>query len=605
MNDTTTSTPARSDVPVELTWDLTTIFATVADWEAAFAHASTYAEKLASYKGRMRRSARLLAEYMSLSDEAYQLLYKLYVYASMSSDQDTTVSAPKALKERILKLWSDIAAATAFDLPEILAIKPERLARYIDSSPALKARQHQFDEINRSRSHVRSHEVQELLATTQIVRQGPDSAYSALTNADLVFPNIKGDNGQDVQLTDANYGLFLDSKNRDVRRGAFEAMFGTYRGLRNTFAALYASQVNCDIFGARSSKYSGSLARALEGINVPDSVYSSLVDTVHANLPLLHRYLDVRKRILGVDELHMYDLYVPLLGEVDDKIAYADAQETVLAALAPLGEEYVNALRAGFAARWVDVMPNKGKQGGAYSGGAFGTNPFILLNWQGNIDSMFTLAHEAGHSMHSFFSRRTQPYHYSDYTMFVAEVASTTNEALLAQYLLSKTTDPAMRLYIINSQLEGIRTTLVRQTLFAEFEREAHARAEAGEPLTPDLLCEIHKALNEKYYGAAVKVDDLIDIEWARIPHFYNSFYVYQYATGISSATALARQILTEGAPAVERYLNFLKSGSSDFSINLLKGAGVDLSTPAPIQAAFDAFADYLDLFEKEHAQLK
>jgi oligoendopeptidase F len=250
-------------------------------------------------------------------------------------------------------------------------------------------------------------------------------------------------------------------------------------------------------------------------------------------------------------------------------------------------------------------MPNKGKQGGAYSGGAFGTNPFILLNWQGNIDSMFTLAHEAGHSMHSFFSRRTQPYHYSDYTMFVAEVASTTNEALLAQYLLSKTTDPAMRLYIINSQLEGIRTTLVRQTLFAEFEREAHARAEAGEPLTPDLLCEIHKALNEKYYGAAVKVDDLIDIEWARIPHFYNAFYVYQYATGISSATALARQILTEGAPAVERYLNFLKSGSSDFSIDLLKGAGVDLSTPAPIQAAFDAFADYLDLFEKEHAQLK
>lgn len=604
MTETTNTPPARSDIPVELTWDLTTIFATVADWETAFALASTYPAKLAGYKGRVRRSARLLAEYLEASSTAYELLHKLYVYASMSSDQDTTVSAPKALKDRVLQLWSDTSAATSFYLPEVLSIKPERLAGYIASKPSLQARQHEFDEINRSRPHVRSHEVQELLATTQIVGQGPDTIYGALTNADLVLPMVKGEDGQEVRLTEDNYQLFLDSKNRDVRRAAFEALFGTYRGLRNTVSAMYAAQVNVDIFKARSSKYSGCLAQALEDINVPASVYDSLVETVHANLPLLHRYLDVRRRILGVDELHMWDLYVPLLGEVDDKIAYADAQETVLAALAPLGEEYVNALRAGFAARWVDVMPNKGKQGGAYSGGAHGTNPFILLNWQGNIDSMFTLAHEAGHSMHSFFSRLTQPRHYSDYTMFVAEVASTTNEALLAHYLLSKTMDPAMRLYIINAQLENIRLTLVRQTLFAEFEREAHARAEAGEPLTPDLLCEIHKALNEKYYGAAVKVDDLIDIEWARIPHFYNSFYVYQYATGISAAMALSRQILTEGAPAVERYLNFLKGGSSDFSINLLKGAGVDLSTPAPIQAAFDAFAEYLDLFEKEHAQL-
>jgi len=604
MTETTNTPPARADLPVELTWDLTTIFATTADWEAAFALASTYPEKLASYKGRVRRSARLLAEYLGLNDEAFKLLHKLYVYASMSSDQDTTVSAPKALKERVLKLWSDTSAATSFYLPEVLSIKPERLAKFIASSKALQARQHEFDEINRGRAHVRSHEVQELLATSQIIGQGPDTIYSALAYADLVLPMIKGDDGQEVRLTEDNYGLFLDSKNRDVRRAAFEAMFGTYHGLRNTVAAMYAAQVNVDIFKARSAKHEGSLAQALHGTNVPTSVYDSLVDTVHANLPLLHRYLDVRKRILGVDELHMYDLYVPLLGEVDDKIAYADAQETVLAALAPLGEEYVNALREGFAARWVDVMPNKGKAGGAYSGGAYTTNPFILLNWQGNIDSMFTLAHEAGHSMHSLYTRRTQPFHYGDYTMFVAEVASTTNEALLAHYLLSKTTDPQMRLYIINSQLEGIRTTLIRQTLFAEFEREAHARAEAGEPLTPDLLCEIHKALNEKYYGAAVKVDDLIEIEWARIPHFYNSFYVYQYATGISSATALARQILTEGQPAVERYLNFLKGGSSDYSINLLKGAGVDLSTPAPIQAAFDAFAEYLTLFEKEYAQL-
>ena len=606
MSENTSNTPpARADIPIELTWDLSTIFASLADWESAFARATSYPARLSTYKGRVRRSGRLLLEYMRLSEEAYQLLNKLYYYASMRSDEDTAVSANKALQERCLKLWSDTAAAASFYTPEVLSIKPERLAKFIASTPGLQMYQHDFDEINRSRPHVRSAEIQQLLATAAMVNQGPQNIYGSLTNADLQLPMITDDTGEQVRLTEDNYGLFLDSKNRDVRRAAFEAMFSTYRGLRNSVSAMYSAQVNVDIFGARAAKHEGCLAQALHSINVPTSVYDSLVETVHANLPLLHRYLELRKRILGVDELHMYDLYVPLLGDVDDKIAYSDAQETVLAALAPLGDEYVDALRAGFKVRWVDVMPNKGKASGAYSGGCFGTNPFILLNWQGNIDSMFTLAHEAGHSMHSFFSRSHQPFTYSNYTMFVAEVASTTNEALLAHYLLSKTTDPKMRLYIINSQLEGIRTTLVRQTLFAEFEREAHARAEAGEPLTPDLLCSIHKALNEKYYGASVKVDDLIDIEWARIPHFYNSFYVYQYATGISTATALARQILTEGTPAVERYLTFLKGGSSDFSINLLRNAGVDLSTPAPIQAAFDAFAEYLALFEKEHAQLK
>lgn len=596
--------PARSEVPVELTWDLSTIFATLEEWEAAFAAVSAYPARLAQFKGKLRRSARRLVEYLDLSDEAYKTLVKLYYYASMLSDQDTTVSANKALQDRCLALWSEMGKATAFYRPELLSMKPERLAQFIASQPKLKARQHSFDELNRSRPHVRSHEVQELLASTTLMAQGPQNSYSALANADLVLPMVTGDDGQEVRLTEDNYGLFLDSKNRDVRKAAFEAMFGTYRGLRNTVSAMYASQVNTNIFAARAARYGGVLEQALDDINVPVAVYDSLVDTVHANLPRLHRYLELRRRILGVEKLHMYDLYVPLIGDVDDKIAYADAQETVLAALAPLGEEYVNALREGFKSRWVDVMPNKGKASGAYSGGCYGTNPFMLLNWQGNIDSMFTLAHEAGHSMHSFFARLTQPFHYSDYTMFVAEVASTTNEALLAHYLLSKTTDPKMRLYIINAQLEGIRLTLIRQTLFAEFEREAHARAEAGEPLTPDLLCEIHKALNEKYYGAAVEIDDLIDIEWARIPHFYNSFYVYQYATGISAAAALARQITTEGAPAVERYLDFLKGGSSDFSINLLRGAGVDLSTPAPIQAAFDAFDEYLELFEKEYAQL-
>jgi oligoendopeptidase F len=602
---TESTTPARSDIPVELTWDLSTIFADTDAWEKAFVIASAYPARLASYKGRVRRSGRILLEYLQLSEECYKLLSKLYYFASMRSDQDTAVSANKAMVERCLALWSEASAAGSFYTPEILAIKPERLAKFVASTPGLSVYQHDFDEINRSRPHVRSAEVEKLLAGTTMVAQGPQSIYGSLTDADLVLPLVTDDEGKQIRLTDSNYSTLLDSKNRDVRRAAFEAMFGTYKGLRTTISAMYSAQVNVNIFGARAANHSGVLSQALHGSNIPASVYDSLVDTVHANLPLLHRYLDVRKRILGVDQLHMYDLYVPLLGDVDDKIAYADAVETVLAAFAPLGEEYCDTLRKGFASRWVDVMPNKGKASGAYSGGCYGTNPFMLLNWMGNIDSMFTLAHEAGHSMHSHYSRSTQPYTYSGYTTFVAEVASTTNEALLAHYLLSRTSDPKMRLYIINSQLEGIRTTLIRQTLFAEFEREAHARAEAGEPLTADVLCSIHRELNEKYYGAAVHVDELIDIEWARIPHFYNSFYVYQYATGISSAVSLSRQLLTEGAPAVERYLRFLKSGSSDFSINLLRKAGVDLSTPAPIQAAFDAFAEYLDLFESEFAKLQ
>jgi len=598
------SLPLRGEVPVELTWDLSTIYATEADWEADFARASAFATQLPAYNGRLRRSGRILLEYLRLTEDCWKLIKKLHNFAHLRADEDTTNSLNKARVDRCITLWGKLAGAGSFFTPEILSIKPERLARFIARTPGLELYEHDFDELNRQRAHVRSAEIQKLLASTAEISGGAQNIHTSLTNADLELPIITDEHGEQVRLTGGNFGPFLDSKNREVRRAAFEAMFKTYHGLRNTMASTYAARVNMDIFQARASNYGSCLEQALGSINLPTSVYDRLIETVHANLPLLHRYLETRKRILGVEELRWYDLYVPLVDGVDDQIAYADAQETVLAALAPLGAEYVEKLREGFNSRWIDVVESKGKKGGAYSSGTWGTNPFMLLNWQGNIDSMFTLAHEAGHSMHSFLSRSTQPYTYHQYTLFVAEVASTTNEALLARYLLSKTTDPHMRLYIINQQLEGIRGTLIRQTMFAEFEREAHARAEAGEPLTADVLCEIHKGLNEKYYGAVVKIDDLLGIEWARIPHFYNSFYVYQYATGISSAEALAHQIVTEGQPAVDRYLNFLKSGSSDYSINLLAAAGVDLSTPAPIQAAFDAFAQYLSLFEAEFARL-
>ena len=603
-NTTPKALPARIEVPAHLTWDLSTVYANEADWEADLARAATYPDKLAAFKGRLRRSGKTLLAYFRLSEECSQLVGKLYLYAHLRADEDTTDSKYQAMSTRCSKLGSKIGDATSWSTPELLSIKPERLARFIATTPGLELYKHDFEELDRERAHVRSAEVEQLLSLTGEISGGASSVFGALNNADLKLPKIIGEDGELVQLTKGNFGTFLDSKNREVRKAAYEGMMNTFKDLRNTLAATYSAQVNMDIFRTRSRNYPSCLEKALSGINVPTSVYDTLISTVHDNLPLLNRYLELRKRILGVDTLEWYDLYVPLVDGVDDNITFEDAQETVLAALAPLGEAYVAKLREGFSSRWVDVVENKGKRSGAYSSGTWGTNPFILLNWQGKIDSMFTLAHEAGHSMHSFYSKSTQPYTYSGYTLFVAEVASTTNEALLAHYLLERTSDPLMRLYIINQQLEGIRGTLVRQTMFAEFERDAHALAEAGTPLTPDVLGEIHKGLNEKYYGAVVRIDDLLANEWSRIPHFYRSFYVYQYATGISSATALARGILTEGAPAVERYLTFLKSGSSDYSINLLRAAGVDLSTPAPIQAAFDTFAEYLTLFEKEFAQL-
>ncbi len=601
----TRTLPARSEVPVDLTWDLSTVYANEEDWEADFQRCAQYPDRLAAYKGRLNRSGRILLEFIKLNEECGQLLSKVYVYAHLRSDEDTSNSHYKALVDRCMGLSSKISAATAFYTPEVLAIKPERLEKFIASVPGLELYRHDFDELARKRAHVRSAEVEQVLALSSEVGAGPSKIFGQFDNADIKLPNVTDDEGQSVQLTHGNWTRMLDSKNREVRKGAYEAMFGWFGSWRNTLSATYAAQVTLDIFRTRVRGYASCLERALSGINVPVSVYDNLIATVHANLPTLNRYLELRKRVLGVDELQWYDLYVPLVDGVESNISYADAKETVLAALAPLGNEYVSILREGFNNRWVDVVENKGKRSGAYSSGTWGTNPFILMNWQDNLDSMFTLAHEAGHSMHSWYSKHTQPYTYSGYTLFVAEIASTTNEQLLAHYLLQRTTDPRMRLYIINKMMESIRTTLIRQTLFAEFEREAHARAEAGIPLTPDVLCDIHRGLNEKYYGGVCKIDSLIGIEWARIPHFYRPFYVYQYATGISAACSLARQILAEGQPAVDRYINnFLKAGSSDYSIEIMKRAGVDLSTPAPIQAAFDAFAEYVRLFEEEYARL-
>jgi len=597
----TTAPPRkRADVLQEHTWNLESIYPTNAAWEQDFQRVVAMLPQIREFAGRLSTSAKTLLDALSARDAAGETLERVYVYAHMRMDEDTTNNTYQALLDRATTLFSEYGAATAYMTPEILAIPQARLDAFLAEEPRLQVYRHALDEINRMRPHVLTPEMEGLLAQATEVASTAGRVFHMLSDADLKFPNVRDENGQEAALTQANYvARFLRNPDRRVRQDAFGAMLGTYAAYNNTFAAMLAAQVKTDIFFARAKRYPSSIEAALDPNNIPVSVYTNLIETVHRNLPTLHRYLRLRKRLLGVDELHMYDLYVPMVREVEYKVPYAEAQEQVARAVGPLGDEYVQALRTGLGSRWVDVYENLGKRSGAYSSGAYSTQPFVLLNYQDTLDDMFTLAHEMGHSMHSFFTRRGQPYPYGDYTIFVAEVASTLNEALLTDYLLKRTQDKAVRMYLLDHALETYRTTLYRQTLFAEFEQQAHARAEAGEALTPELLDTIFKQLNDRYYGAVAQVDDPIQYEWSRIPHFFSSFYVYQYATGISASAALAHQNLTEGEPAARRYLRFLASGSSQYSINLLRAAGVDLSSPQPVQEALDTFARYLDEMER------
>lgn len=603
---TNTVLPKRSEVPVAMTWDLTTIYPTEAAWEADFAKAQGSVGKFAAYKGRLGRSGRILLEALTLDAEVGALIGRLYLYAHLNNDVDTTNSHYAGLLERALKLDSEIDQATSWITPELLKIKPARLEQFYAKFEGLRVYQQFFTVLQRKAKHIRSQEVEEVLAGAGIPLSAAGTIRDKLDDADMKLPKLTLPDGSEATLTQGNYvDTFLRHADPEVRRIAFEAMMGAYKGLRNTFTACYAGNVNRNVFTARVRGYTGARNHSLSSINVPESVYDNLIDTVKGNLPVLHRYLALRKKMMGLDELHMYDLYAPLIKGVDRTISYEDALKLVLNAVQPLGEEYVSILKGGYESRWIDVLENEGKTSGAYQSSVFGTNPFMLLNWIDSLESAFTLGHESGHAMHSFFSKNRQPYVYAGYTIFVAEVASTVNEQLMAHYLLETTTDPVTRLHIINRQLEAIRGTIVRQTLFAEFEHLAHKRAEDKLPLTPDALAALYKEIVTAYYGESCVIDESIENEWMRIPHFFNQFYVYQYATGLSAACALVNGILKDGEPAVKRYLKFLSSGKSKDSIDLLKDAGVDMSSSAPVQAAFDMFGEYLDLFEKELAALK
>lgn len=598
-NHTLQTQMTRNEIAREYTWDLESIFTTNADWHHSYQAVSERIPHLEALKGTLAESGKALFDVLQARDAVVEQIEKLFVYASLRKDEDTTNSTYQAMYDRAMQLYVRATTATSFIEPEILALPQARQDQFVQDHPALHLYDHHLHDLSRNRPHIRSIEVEAVLAAASEITETPDTIFSMIDNADLKLPTITDEQGREVELTKGNYLVYIRSTDRRVRKEAFEGMHRTFLKQRHTIAATLSGQVKGALFHTRQRTFSSTRQRALFRNNIPLSVYDNLVSTVTESIPLLNRYLKLRKRCLQLDELHLYDLYVPIVEETDEEISYEQARDTVIAALAPLGEHYTTILQRAFSERWIDVYETPGKRGGAYSGGSYATQPFILLNYQNKRDSMYTLAHELGHSMHSFFTRNTQPFQYGDYTIFVAEVASTLNEGLLTEYLLRTRTDRAMRLAILNHSLESLRSTLFRQTMFAEFEQTIHQQVQEGQPLTADSLGAAYHEINARYYGGETVIDDLVDAEWARIPHFYYTFYVYQYATGISAASALVQQILREGQPAVDRYLNFLRSGSSAYSIDLLKQAGVDMNTPEPIRLTLQLFASHLTQMEE------
>ena len=587
----------RSEVPVEDQWNLQDLFENQAAWDKEYEEVKALTKKASEFQGKLNQ-AEAVKSCFELEDDISLKTERLYVYAHMHHDEDTANPTYQALSQKAKKLSVQVSESLSFVTPEILALPDKELDALI-KNPILNPYQFTLVEMKREKAHVLSKTEEALLAQVGNLSQAPQTIFGMLNNADLKFPQIKDEHGNEVELTHGSYIQFLESPNREVRERAFKAVYSTYAKNKNTIAATLSANVNKNIFYSTVRKYPSVMEMSLYGDNIPAEVYTNLVDTIHESLPLLQRYMKLRKKLLGVDELHMYDLFAPLVDEYKMDITYDEAKKTVKESLKPLGEKYLDALQEGFDDRWIDVYENENKRTGAYSWGSYGTHPYVLLNHKDNLNSMFTLTHEMGHALHSYFSDHAQKYRDAQYTIFLAEVASTTNEALLMDYMLKKSTDPKEKLYLLTYYADQFRTTVFRQTMFAEFEKIIHERAEQGETLTPQLLSEIYYDLNKKYHGDDMVVDQDIEMEWARIPHFYNSFYVYKYATGFSAATSFSKQILEEGQPAVDRYLGFLQSGGSDYSINILKKAGVDMSSPEPIREAMAVFEDVISQMEK------
>lgn len=593
------SLPLREEVPVEKTWRLEDIFATNEDWEKEWQEVKDMLPEFDQYQGNLHQSAENLFKLMQLQDNISDRLSKLYTYAHMRYDQDTTNSFYQAMNGKAENLLTQVSSKMSFITPEIIKIEEEKIEQFLQSHEGLRQYKHTLDEISRMRPHVLSEKEETLLAEASDVTDSASQTFGMLNNADLTFQPIKDEEGNEVDVTHGRYIQFMESRDRRVRKDAFHSMYGTFDQFKNTFASTLQGTVKKDNFYAKIRNYNSARHAALNRNNIPETVYDNLIEAIHEGLPLLHRYVSLRKRLLGLEELHMYDLYTPLVKDVDMKFTYEQAQETVLEALKPMGEEYLTIMKRAFDDRWIDVEENKGKRSGAYSSGSYSTNPYILMNWQDNLNNLFTLAHELGHSMHSYYTHENQPYRYGNYSIFVAEVASTCNEALLNNYLVEKTTSKKDKLYLINHFLEGFRGTVFRQTMFAEFEHQIHLLAQDGEALTAERLTEMYYELNKKYFGNDIHIDKEIGLEWARIPHFYYNYYVYQYATGYAAAQSLATQILSEKDVAVDRYLGFLKAGSSDYPIEVLKQAGVDMTEKTPVLNALQVFEEKLNEMEQ------
>ena len=590
--------PVRSEADPKYTWALEDVYANNDLWKADLEKARALPAQLAAYKGHLGDSAQKLLEFLQLGDSISVLFDSLYGYAQRRSDEDTANSLYQGMTSQAMSAMVAVDAASSFETPELLAIPDDKLEQFYKDEPALETYRLALTRIRNKRAHILSDAEEKLLAAAGEMSQAPDSVYSVFADADLKFPAATDKDGNTHPVTHGTYIPLMHSADRVLRKSAFESLYSVYGQFRNTAAALLSAQVKQLKFYADARKYDSTLQASLDGNYVPTEVYTNLISAVHENMAPMYRYVDLRRKLLGVDELHMYDLYTPIVSDVDVNIPYEEAKQTVYDALACMGDDYRAILKEGFDNRWIDVYENVGKCSGAYSAG-LRKHPYVLLNYSGTLDSMFTLAHEMGHAIHSYLSNKHQPVAYSNYSIFVAEVASTCNEALLMQHLLKTTKDKKRRAYLINYFLEQFRTTLYRQTMFAEFELEINRRNERGESLTAESLNALYHELNHQYFGDDIVIDKEIDLEWARIPHFYYDYYVYQYATGYSAAIALSRRILKEGAPAVKDYIHFLSGGCSTDPISLLRGAGVDMASTTPIHEALQLFDELITEMEQ------
>ena len=588
----------RKDIDVKDTWNLESIYANNELWEEDYAALEKDAAEFAKLKGAIEADVSKIPAVLDAYYGLHRRLSKLSVYARMRFDQDTTDSTYQTMSAKIGSLGVKIGAASAFVEPEILSYSKEQLEAAEKENERTAYYGRKIEEMLRGQEHTLDAEKEELLAAAGDMAEAPDDIFSVLMNADMKYPDIVLEDGTHLPLTNSTYISYMESPDRAVREGAFKTLYGQIASLKNTFAAIYRGNLKQAKFYAQSRKYSSARAMYLADSNVPESVYDNLLSAVHEALPMMYRYVAVRKKVLGVDKLHMYDVYTPIVAAQNQTYEFEQAKQMVLEALKPMGEDYLSHAREGLENRWIDIYPNKGKKGGAYSWGCYDSQPFILLNYTKNLDSVFTLIHEMGHSIHSYYSRTAQDYAYSDYKIFVAEVASTCNECLLMHDLLEKTTDKEQRKYLLNHYLDSFKGTLFRQTMFAEFEKNAHDYCAQGNPLTAEALSQMYLELNQKYFGPDMEKDEEIAYEWMRIPHFYTPFYVYQYATGYSAAVALSAKILKEGKPAVDAYMSFLKGGESKDPIDLLKMAGVDMTTEKPVADALALFGELVTELE-------